>query len=148
TRTAHSSSETFPFSDGISSPVGTMIDPLLDVVEACGVLARDLLLHPLRDPDEVLAERAARVWPDGVRVRIVRAPDDVVLTDQRDDRLQVLVLLIGDEALAAEIVTRLQLEVQRPGPVEILGVEPVEHIRKPGHARLAQDEVEVRVLLA
>src|SRR5207245_558347 len=120
TRTAHSCSDTFPLSDGISIPLGAITVPLLDVVETSRVLARDLLLHPLRDPDQVLPECAARVRPDAVRVRVVRAPDDVVLADERDDRVQVLSLLIGDEALAAEIVDRLQLEVQRLGPVEVL----------------------------
>src|SRR5678815_1270251 len=105
--------------EGANEADGPFWAALLDVVEACRILARDLLLHALRDPDQVLAERAARVRPDAIRVRIVRAPDDVVLADERDDRLQVLILLIRDVALPPEVVARLQLEVERPGAVEV-----------------------------
>src|SRR5439155_19915514 len=88
-----------------------------DPVELGRVVARDLLLHPLRQPAQVLLERAVRVRPDAVGVRIVRAPDDVVLADERDDRLQVLVLLIGHVALAPEVIAGLEREAEGPRAV-------------------------------
>src|SRR5215471_6560827 len=121
---------------------------LAQVVELDHVLRRDLAPHALRQHAEVLLDELARVGPEAVGMRIVRAPDDVVLADQRDDRLHVLVLLIGDIALALEVVAGLELEAEGATAILIFSVEPVEHVGQPGHARLAEDEVEGRVLLA
>src|SRR5215831_16702310 len=125
-----------------------MRERLAQVVELDHVLRRDLAPHALRQHAEVLLDELSRVRPEAVGMRIVRAPDDVVLADEGDDRLHVLVLLIGHVALALEVVAGLQLEAQRAAAVLVLGVEPVEHVRQPGHARLAEDEVEQRVFLA
>src|SRR5215471_16549430 len=121
---------------------------LTQVVELDHVLRRDLAPHALRQHAEVLLDELARVGPEAVGMRIVRAPDDVVLADQRDDRLHVLVLLIGDIALALEVVAGLELEAEGATAILVLGVEPVEHIGQPRHPRLAEDKVEARVLLA
>src|SRR5207249_10662485 len=94
-----------------------------DAVKLCRVIPRDLPLHPLRQPAQVLLERAVRVRPDAVGLRIVGTPDDVVLADERDDRLQVLVLLVRHVALATEVVAGLQREAERPRAVLVLGVE-------------------------
>src|SRR6267142_1522890 len=122
--------------------------PLTQVVELDHVLRRDLPAHPLGQHAEVLLDVLARVGPEAVGVRIVRAPDDVVLADERDDRLHVLILLIGRVALALEVVAGLHLEAERAPAVLVLRVQPIEDVRQPRHARLAQDELEVRVLLA
>jgi hypothetical protein len=87
------------------------------VVEAGHVVDGDLAAHARRDFDEVLGERLYRVWPDAVGVRVVGALDDIVLADQRDDRLEILVLLIGD---MAEIVARLQFEIEALAAVRVL----------------------------
>ena len=102
-----------------------------EVVEAGHVFAGDLAAHARRDLGEVLVEHALRVGPDAIGVRVVGAPNDVVLADQRDDRVEILVLLIGDIALPAEIVARLELEIEAPRAVGIFGVEAVEDIRQP-----------------
>src|SRR5438876_221129 len=60
---------------------------LLQPVERDDVVARDLLLDALGQHAQVLLDVPARLRPDAVGMRIVRAPDDVVLADQRDDRL-------------------------------------------------------------
>src|SRR5215471_3954141 len=125
-----------------------MLGGLAQVVELDHVLRRDLAPHALRQHAEVLFDELPRVGPEAVGMRIVRAPDDVVLADQRDDRLHVLVLLIGDITLALEVVAGLQLEAERAAAVLVLRVEPVEHVGQPRDARLAEDEVEGRVLLA
>src|SRR5713101_5688307 len=108
------------------------------MVEPGYVLAGDLAAHARRYLGEILVENALRVRPDAVGVRVVRAPDDVVLADQRDDRLQILVLLVGDVALAAEIVAGLQLEAEGPPAVGVFGVETVEDVGQPGHPRFAE----------
>ena len=118
------------------------------MVEAGHVLAGDLAAHARGDRGEVLVEHPLRIRPDTVGVRVVGAPDDVVLADQRDDRIEILVLLIGDVALPTEIVARPQFEIEAFRPVCIFGVEAVEHIGQPGHSRLAEHEVEVGVFLA
>src|SRR5262245_17905232 len=76
----------------------------VQVIEAGDVVAGDLATDTVRDAGEVLVERLQRVRPDAVGVRIVGSPDDVVLADERDDRLEILVLLVGHVALAAEVV--------------------------------------------
>ena len=81
-------------------------------------------------------------------MRVIGAPDDVVLADQRDDRIEILVLLIGDIALAPEIVARLELEIEALRAVGIFGVEPVEDVGQLRHPGLAEDEIEVGVFLA
>src|SRR5579863_5975739 len=122
--------------------------PLIQSVKPGDVVVDDLLLRAFGKAGEVLLQGLVRVWPDAVRVRIIRAPDDVVLADQRHDRLEVFVLLIGDKALAAEIIRGLHLEAEAACPVVVLGVAAVEHIRQPGHPGLAEDEVELGVFLA
>src|SRR5262245_33395957 len=121
---------------------------LLEPVQLDDVVAGDLAPHARRHSAQVGVERLLRVRPDAVRVRIVRAPDDVVLAHDRDDRLQILVLLIRGVALAAEVVAGLHGEVEGARPVVVLGVQAVEDVGKPGDARLAEDELELRVLLA
>src|SRR6202050_701483 len=86
-------------------------------VEPHDVVVDDLFLRRRREPGEVLLQGRAGVRPDAVRVWVIGAPDDVVFADQRDDRLEVLVLLVGHEALAAEIVARLHLEPEAARPV-------------------------------
>src|SRR5262252_2336131 len=125
-----------------------MLDGLAQVVELDHVLRRDLAPHALRQHAEVLLDELARVGPETVGMRIVRAPDDVVLADQRDDRLHVLVLLIGDIALALEVVAGLEPEAKGAAAILVFRVEPVEHVGQPGDARLAENEVERRVFLA
>src|ERR1700730_17426016 len=122
--------------------------PLTQVVELDHVLRRDLPAHPLGQHAEVLLDVLARVGPEAVGMRVVRAPDDIVLADERDDRLHVLILLIGRVALALEVVAGLHLEPEGTPAVLVLRVQPVEDVRQPRHARLAQDELEVRILLA
>src|SRR5437870_3705169 len=108
----------------------------VEVVEAGHVLAGGFAAHARRGRGAVLVENALRIRPDAVGVRVVGAPDDVVLADQRNDRIEILVLLIGDVALPSEIVARLQFEIEAPRTVRILCVEAVEDIGQPGHARL------------
>src|SRR6185503_7643751 len=150
TRTAHSSGDTLPFSDGNSSATADMgrSSSLAKVVQPGDVVVGDLAAHAVREPGEVLAEDGVRVRPETIGVRVIGAPDDIVLADQRHDGLEVLVLLVGDEALAAEVVAGLELEAERAGAVLVLGVEPVEDVGQPGHAGLAEHELEVRVGLA
>src|SRR5260370_22824512 len=95
------------------------------------VLVGDLLLHAGREAGEVAVERLLRVRPDAVRVRVVGAPDDVVFADQRHDRLEILVLLVGDVAPPAEILAPLPLAIQTRESVLGFRVYPVVHIRKP-----------------
>src|SRR5438552_2835501 len=76
TRTAHSSADT------LSRSVIISVLSAADAVKLRRVIARDLLLDPLRQPTQVLPQRAVRVRPDAVRMRIVRTPDDVVLADE------------------------------------------------------------------
>src|SRR5262249_3355309 len=83
---------------------------LLEPVHLDDVVAGDLATHARRDPAQVGVQRLLRVGPDAVRVRIVRAPDDVVLAHDRNDRLEVVVLLIGGVALASEVVAGLHGE--------------------------------------
>src|SRR5499427_9359780 len=85
---------------------------LAEVVKLDHVLRRDLAPHALRQHPEVLLDELPRVRPEAVGMRIVCAPDDVVLADERDDRLHVLVLLISHIALALEVVAGLQLEAE------------------------------------
>src|SRR5216683_7911543 len=99
---------------GHGVPIVGAVPGSVQPVKPGDVLGGDLLLNALGEPGEVALQGLVRVRPDAVRVRIVGAPDDVVLADQRHDRLQVFVLLIGDIALAAEIVARLQLEAEAP----------------------------------
>src|ERR1700694_2485241 len=115
-------------------------------IEAGDVVAGDLATDALGDAREVLVEGLQRVRPDAVRMRIVGAPDDVVLTDERDDRLQILVLLVGHVALAAEVVAGTQRETQLTGAVLVLGVEPVAPVGQPRHPRLTAHELEGGVL--
>src|SRR5712691_153737 len=63
-------------------------------IEPGDVFVGDLLLDALGEPGEVALQGLVRVRPDAVRVRVVSAPDDIVLADQGDDRLEVFVLLI------------------------------------------------------
>src|SRR5262249_51116602 len=105
---------------------------LLEPVQLDDVVAGDLAPHARRHPAQVGVERLLGVRPDAVGVRIVRAPDDVVLAHDRDDRLQILVLLIGGVALAAEVVAGLHGEVEGARPVVVLGVQAVEDVGKPG----------------
>src|SRR5262249_36957879 len=125
-----------------------MRERLAQVVELDHVLRRDLPPHALRQHAEVLLDELPRVGPEAIGMREVRAPDDVVLADQRNDRLHVLVLLIGHVALPLEVVAGLQLEPERAAAVLVFRVEPIEHVGQPGHARLPEDEVEGGVLLA
>ena len=67
-------------------------------------------------------------------MRIIRTPHDIVFADQRHDRLEEVVLLVGDVALAAEVIRWLQPEAQTAGTVVIFGVEPVEDIWQPSDA--------------
>src|SRR4030095_16639883 len=85
---------------------------LAQVVELDHVLRRDLAPHALRQHAEVLLDELPRVRPQAVGMRIVRSPDDVVLADERDDRLHVLVLLIGYIPLALEVVAGLEFEAE------------------------------------
>src|SRR5487761_1667533 len=128
------------------SAAGTAL--LVQVVEAGHVLAGDLPAHGGRDLGEVAVESGVRARPDAVGMRVVRAPDDVVLAYQWDDRFEELVLLIGHIALPAEVIARLQFEIKAARPVGIFGVETVEHIGQPSHPGFAEDEIEIGVLVA
>src|SRR6266536_2649630 len=121
---------------------------LAQVVELDNVLRRDLSPHALRQHAQVLLDELPRVGPEAVRMRIVRAPDDVVFADEGNDGLHVHILLVGRIALALEVVAGLELEAERPSAILVLGVEPVEDVGQPRHPRFAEDELEVGVLLA
>src|SRR5437868_12631455 len=128
TRAAHSSGETVSFREGMSRAAGFIVCPFgsegSNAVELRHVVAGDLPAHGLGEPAEVLLEDLARVRPEAVGMRVVRAPEDVVLADERHDRLEELVLLVGHEALPAEVVARLHREADAARPVVVLGVEP------------------------
>src|SRR5262245_31600486 len=113
------------------------------IVELDDVVAGDLPLHALRQHAQVLLDVLSRFRPHAVGMRIVGAPDDVVLADQRNDGLEVLILLVRHVSLSPEVVAGLHREPERAGAVVILGVEAVEHVGEPGHARLAEHESEV-----
>src|SRR4029077_20392571 len=66
TRTAHSSGETLPSSDGISSVLSDMMSPLY-AVKGGHVIARDLAADAVGQLAQVLVEVAARVGPHAVR---------------------------------------------------------------------------------
>src|SRR4026209_2887697 len=118
------------------------------VVELYHVVARDLLADAVGHLAEILLDVAARIGPDAVRMRIVGAPDDVVLADQRNDWLEELILLVRGVALTAEVVAGLHREAEGPRAVIVFGVEPVEHVRQPGDAGLAADAGELGITLA
>src|SRR6266545_1153309 len=121
---------------------------LAQVVELDHVLRRDLAPHALRQHAQVLLDELPRIGPEAVGMRIVRAPDDVVLTHEGNDGLHVHILLVGRVALALEVVAGLHLEAEGAPTILVLGVEPVEDVGQPRHSRFAEDELEVRVLLA
>src|SRR5262247_3219177 len=76
-------------------------------VELAGVLADDLALDGRADAGEVLGDPLLRVGPDAVGVRIVRAPHDVVLADQRDHRRDGRLVLVRRVPLPAPQLARL-----------------------------------------
>src|SRR5437870_2450955 len=135
--------------------VGKMTTPksmgasvLLKPVQLDDVVAGDLATHARRDPTQVGVERLLRVGPDAVGVRIVCAPDDVVLAHDGDDRLQVVVLLIRGVALAPEVVAGFHGEPEGARAIVVLSVQAVEDVGEPSDAGLAEHELEVRIFLA
>src|SRR5262245_42288766 len=94
-----------------------MLASLLSVVPRCaasqkpvqlaGVLAEDLALDRRAHPAQILGDPLLRVGPDAVGMRIIRAPHDVVLADERDHDPDGRLMLIRRIALAAPELARL-----------------------------------------
>ena len=75
---------------------------LSEMIELDHVVAGDLPPHTLGQRPQVFHKVLAGFRPDAVGVWVVGAPDDIVFTHQRDDRLDILVLLVGRIVPAAE----------------------------------------------
>src|SRR2546425_8324316 len=121
-----------------------LLNRLQEPVQLAGVVAEDLALDGRVDRAEVLGDPLLRVGPDAVGMGIVRAPHDVVLADERDHHGDRGLVLIGRIALPAPQLARLHREVELVVPVLVLLVHPVEDVRQPAHAGLAEHELETR----
>src|SRR5262245_38139213 len=86
---------------------------LHQAVQLSGVLADDLALNIRPHAAQVLLDPFLGVGPDPVRVRIVRAPHDVVLADQRDHRADRRLALVRRVALTPPEIARLHGERER-----------------------------------
>src|SRR5215831_14499544 len=85
--------------------------PLRDEpVQLPSVLTNDLAPHLLVQLPQVLLDHLERVRPDTVGVRIVGAPEDVVLPHQMDDIGHDTLVLEGGVALAPPVVAGLHGE--------------------------------------
>src|SRR4026207_974881 len=69
-------------------------------VKLARVLADDLALHRWAHPREILGNPFLRVWPDPVRMRIVRSPHDAVLADEGNHRGHRRLVLVRRVALS------------------------------------------------
>src|SRR5438876_2439727 len=121
-----------------------LLNRLQESVQLAGVVAEDLALDGRADRAEVLGDPLLRVGPDAVGMRVVRAPHDVVLADERDHHRDRGLVLIGRIALPAPQLARLHREVELVVAVLVPLVHPVEDVRQPAHAGLAEHELETR----
>src|SRR5882724_2865516 len=128
------------------APAGDASARLSEMIELDHVITGDLPTYMRRQRPQIFLNVPARFRPNAVGVRVVSPPEDVVLAHQRDDRLDILVLLVGRISLPPKIVARLHGEAEAAGAVLVLCVQAVEDIRDPGHARLAENELELRIL--
>src|SRR5262245_9285643 len=80
---------------------------LEQAVELSGVLADDLPLDGRTHRPQIRGDPLLRVWPDAVGVRVVRAPHDVVLADERNHRRHRRLMLVRRESLPPPQLARL-----------------------------------------
>src|SRR5262245_32648888 len=93
--------------------------PLQQPIQLPGILARDLAPRTSVQAAEVLLDHLERVRPDAVRVRVVRAPDDVVFAHQMrhiGESRFVLVCLGLSLCAARSHGTYLMPSIARPRP--------------------------------
>src|SRR5215813_113713 len=125
-------------------------------VERGRVVASQLTLHLRRQVPHLSLDRRSRVRPDAVGMRIVRGPQEVSLTEERDERHRHVVVLERRVDLPLEEIARLRDEGRTAlvGP-ELLGlpespVAVVELLNEPGQpagAGLGHHHAQLRVPL-
>src|SRR5438445_7315861 len=80
-----------------------LLNRLQESVQLAGVVAEDLALDGRADRAEVLGDPLLRVGPDAFGMRVVRAPHDVCLADEREHDLNRRLELIVRIALPSPL---------------------------------------------
>src|SRR2546426_415602 len=118
-----------------------------ETVELARVLADDLPADVGSQVTELTLDELARVGPDAVRMGEVRAPHDVVDADLVEQLDADAIRLVGRLALAAPVLTRREAEAEVLELVLPFRVHPLEDVRDPADAALADDDAQRRVSL-
>src|SRR5207249_10621452 len=118
-----------------------------ETVELARVLADDLPADVGSQVTELTLDELARVGPDAVGVREVRAPHDVVDADLVEQLDADAIRLVGCSALTAPIIARPGAEAEVLGLVLPFRVHALEDVGDPADAALADDNPQCRVTL-
>src|SRR5436190_9872807 len=125
------------------SSVLNAYSPEIGVVEARGVVARDLSSLAVRNAIEDALEDLPRLREGGLGVRVVRAPHERVEADEFAIANAEAVFLERQKHVAVEEIARARVALEAvPGlPARALRigvVEPVDEVRRPGELVLGR----------
>src|SRR5262245_5977065 len=116
-------------------------------VELAGVVAGDLAKHVGWQMAELFLDVLGRLRPHAVGMRVVGAPHEGLDPDVVDELGADGVELEGRLALAPPVVGRLHFEAEVAEAVLPVECHPVEGVRKPADAALAERDVQLGIAL-
>src|SRR5262249_21545988 len=120
---------------------------LHQAIELRGIVARDLPSHVLRQMAKLLLDVLRGLRPHAVRMRIVRAPHQRLDADVVDELGADAIELERRLALPAPVVARSHRQAEIAEAVLPLEVHPVERVRDPADAALAERDADARIAL-